>query len=104
MVAICTVISRTLYFYKESFVFQFMRYRKCDDCAQNASLVISSLVVLTVLMNGLSKKQGLEYRDSSIRWTGKLFEKGCIGPALNILSHYVLALLTFLSMKLTYIF
>lgn len=104
MVAICTVISRTLYFYKGSFVFQFMRYRKCVDCAQNASLVISSLVVLTVLMNGLSKKQGLECRDSSIRWTDKLFEKGSIGPALNILSHYVLALLTFLSMKLTYIF
>lgn len=104
MVTICMVISRTLYFYKESFVFQFTRYRKCVDCAQNASLVISSLVVLTVLMNGLSKKQGLECRDSSIRWTDRLFEKGCIGPALNILSHSVLALLTFLSMKLTYIF
>lgn len=96
MVTICTVIRRTLYFYKESFVFQFMRYRKCVDCAQNASIVISSLVVLTVLTNGLCKKQGLEFRDSCIRWTDWLFEKDCIGPALNILSHSVLVLPHFL--------
>lgn len=73
-----------------------MRYRKCVDCAQNASLVISSLVVLTVLMNGLSKKQGLEYGDSCIRWTDRLFEKDCVGPALNILSHSVVVLPHFL--------
>lgn len=96
MVTICTVIRRTLYFYKASFVFQFMRYRKCVDCAQNASLVISSLVVLTVLMNRLSKKQGLEYRDSCIRWTDRVLEKDCVGPALNILSHSVLVLPHFL--------
>lgn len=96
MVTICTVIRRTLYFYKESFVFQFMRYRKCVDCAQNASLVISSLVVLTALMNELSKKQGLEYGDSWIRWTDRLSEKGCAGSALNILSHSVLVVSHFL--------
>lgn len=96
MVTICTVIRRTLYFYKESFVFQFMRYRKCVDCAQNASLVISSLVVLTALMNELSKKQGLEYGDSWIRWTDRLSEKDCAGSALNILSHSVLAVSHFL--------
>lgn len=96
MVTICTVIRRTLYFYKESFVFQFMRYRKCVDCAQNASLVISSLVVLTALMNELSKKQGLEYRDSWIRWTDRLSEKDCAGSALNILSHSVLVVSHFL--------
>jgi len=96
MVTICTVIRRTLYFYKESFVLQFTRHRKCGDCAQNASLVISSLLVLTVLMNGLSKKQGLEYGNSCIRWIDTLFEKDCIRPALNILSHSVVVLPHFL--------
>lgn len=63
-----------------------MKCRKRDDYAQNASLVISSLVVLTVLTNRLSKKQGLEYGDSYIRWTDRLFEKDCVGPALIFLA------------------
>lgn len=81
-----------MYFDKEGFVFQFMKYRTCVGCDQNASLVISSLVVLTDLMNKLfaQQKQGLEYGDNCTRWTDRLFKNNHVRPALNILSHSVL--------------
>lgn len=57
LVPVCPVVRRMLYFDKEGFVFQFMKYRTCVGCDQNASLVISSLVVLTDLMNRLFAQQ-----------------------------------------------